>query len=188
MRFLFDEARTAQAAACLVSLNGGRMNYMVLIKLLYLSDRQSLIETGLPITGDRMVSMPHGPVLSATLDLIKEPEPEPGIHSPWHEYLLTRPAPREVKLKLSDPDEDELSRYHLKVLKGVYCEFGKKGKYELRDWTHQLPEWEDPKGSSRTIDPRRILEKAGVPRSRIDDFERDADEDWFVRSLERGLA
>ena len=114
------------------------MNYMVLIKLLYLSDRQSLIETGMPITGDRMVSMPHGPVLSTTLNLIKEAE---GERSPWHEYL-TRPASLEVKVKRNDPDTDELSQYNLSVLRDVYCEFGKMNKWALRDLTHKLPEYE----------------------------------------------
>ena len=183
---MFDEARTAQAAAYLVGLNGGVMNYMVMIKLLYLSDRQSLIETGLTITGDHMVSMPHGPVLSRTLDLIKTPDG--AERSPWHEYMLTRPGPREVKLRDSDPETDELSRYHLEILKGVYCAYGKMGKYKLRDWTHALPEWEDPKGSSRPIEPETILTKAGVSKERIADFERDATRDWMLRSLERNLA
>ena len=39
------------------------MAYIKLIKLMYLADRRCLIETGFPITGDRMVSMPKGPEL-----------------------------------------------------------------------------------------------------------------------------
>ncbi|WP_423930748.1 Panacea domain-containing protein [Candidatus Palauibacter sp.] len=40
------------------------------IKLLYLVDRRSLLERGVPVTYGRYVSMSHGPVLSETLDLI----------------------------------------------------------------------------------------------------------------------
>ena len=188
MRFLYDEARTAQAAAYLVSLGGGDMNYMKLMKLLYLSDRQALIQTGLPISGDRWVSMPHGPVLSATLDLIKDPGGDARIGSPWHEQLTTHAARRAVSLRAGLPELDELSEYHLSTLKDVYCKFGNMKPFALRDWTHKnLPEYEDPKGSSRPIEPTKVLEVAGVPAERIEHIERDADEDWYVRSLERSV-
>ncbi len=84
MRYLFEEKKAAQAAAYLLKLHGEPMKYFVLIKLLYLADRQSLIETGLPITGDKMVSMPHGPVLSQILDLIQAGKQDDS--SPWFHY------------------------------------------------------------------------------------------------------
>jgi hypothetical protein len=37
-----------------------------LIKLMYLAERLSLQRYGEPLTGDRLVSMPDGPVLSMT--------------------------------------------------------------------------------------------------------------------------
>jgi len=46
------------------------MNYLKLMKLLYLADRESMRRNGRPISGDRYVSMDHGPVLSQTLNLI----------------------------------------------------------------------------------------------------------------------
>ena len=69
MEFVFNDRKTAQAAAWLLDRQEGRMPYLKLIKLLYLADRQSLIESGYPITGDRLVSMDRGPVLSRVLDL-----------------------------------------------------------------------------------------------------------------------
>ena len=70
MRFLFDERKAAQAAVYLIKKRSDQINYMKLNKLLYLADRKALFEAGQPITGDRMVSMPKGPVLSDILDLI----------------------------------------------------------------------------------------------------------------------
>jgi len=185
MRFLFDEARTAQAAAFLVSLSGREMNYMKLIKLLYLSDREALIQTGLPITGDRWVSMPHGPVLSNTLNLIKDPESRHA--SPWHEWMVTRPSRRSVAIRTNCADFDELSEFHIATIKSVFGKWGHLDQWQLENVTHELPEWEDPHGSSSTIDPKRILREAGVSAERIEDIERDADEDCFVRSLERSV-
>lgn len=57
LRFVYNEEKAAQAAAFLLREAGGSMDYRELLNLLYLADRQSLIETGAPITGDEMVNM-----------------------------------------------------------------------------------------------------------------------------------
>src|SRR3990172_2573892 len=115
MRFVYEHRKTAQAASYLLSLADGSMNYMVLIKLLYLSDRRSLIETGVPITGDQMVAMPHGSVLSQTYDQINMASPvEPEASAPWFEYI-TEPSDYAVSAKKA-PELDELSQYELDVL------------------------------------------------------------------------
>ena len=93
MRFCFDEEKTAQAAAYLLWKFGRRHNVMALMKLLYLADRKALIERGHPITGDHMVSMPHGPVLSETLELINCGRP-PGVASPWVAAIHRYPSAR----------------------------------------------------------------------------------------------
>ncbi len=46
----FDEVRATQAAAVLLKLAGGQMNYTKLIKLLYLADKQTLARVGKPLT------------------------------------------------------------------------------------------------------------------------------------------
>jgi uncharacterized phage-associated protein len=66
----FDESKATEAAAFLLSRSDQTMNYMKLIKLLYLADREALIRWGRPISTDRYVSMKHGPVLSNVLNLI----------------------------------------------------------------------------------------------------------------------
>lgn len=67
---LFDERKAAQAAAFLLHKAGGRLPLLKLMKLLYLSERESLQKYGDTITGDTFVSMPNGPVLSMTLNFI----------------------------------------------------------------------------------------------------------------------
>jgi hypothetical protein len=39
----------------------------------------------------------------------------------------------------------------------VWQEFGKMNQWDLRDYSHTLPEWRDPKGSSLPIEIRDIL-------------------------------
>ncbi|WP_419167442.1 hypothetical protein [Candidatus Palauibacter sp.] len=48
----YKQAKTTQLAGEFLRLAGGRMSYMKLIKLLYLVDRRSLLERGVPVTYD----------------------------------------------------------------------------------------------------------------------------------------
>lgn len=160
IKFVFDEKRATQAAAYLLKLGGGKLNYMKLIKLLYLADRETFIKTGRPITGATMVSMPLGPVLSEVLDLIKSPSTRF-----WSSYV-SEPKDFEVSLRVETPQSDELSQNDLRVLEGVHATFGNTDKWDLVDKLHSMeaPEWENPQGSSLPIPPERVLEKHGVSK------------------------
>lgn len=180
MRFVYNERKTAQAAIHLISLAGGSINYMVLIKLLYLADRHSLIETGVPITGDRMVAMPHGPVLSRVLDEIHLGDGT-DRSSTWYEYI-SEPTNHNVSSKKAS-DLDELSDYELSVLRQTFEKFGSLNRWALVSFTHTLPEWNDPNGSSNPIDPVVILREAGKSDDEIEALVREAEAIWFIRTL-----
>lgn len=158
---------------------------MVLIKLLYFADRQALLEHGMPITGDRMVSMPHGPVLSGVLDFITWGTRTWGNcdDSPWFKYI-SEPEGYEVHL-LGALETDELSRYELHVLEAIDEQYGRLNKWVLRDISHNLPEWEDPHGSSLPIEPAEILRAADHPSSEIERIAAEAEELWLFRAIQR---
>ena len=179
MRFAFNERKATQAAAHLLSLHGQRLNYTVLIKLLYLADRTALVERGLPITGDRMVSMPHGTVLSMILDCINAG----GMveDSPWA-TAISPPDGYDVRL-LDDPGSDELSRYEIELLDQINQTYGHLNWWQLRQITHALPEWQDPQGSSSPIAPEEILRAEGKSPQEIERFAQEAAEVWFVDQL-----
>lgn len=63
---LFNEKKAAQAAAFFLFQAGQPVSVLKLTKLLYLAERRSFERHGSPMIGDRLVSMPHGPVLSVT--------------------------------------------------------------------------------------------------------------------------
>ena len=133
------------------------MNYMALIKLLYLVDREALLAWGRPVTTDRYVSMDRGPVLSNTLNLINE-KGDPGSTSYWREHI-SAPQAYSVSL-LQDPGNDELSPAEEKVIEKIYARHKDKDQWELVRLVHQLPEWQDPEGSAIPIEYCDIL-KAG---------------------------
>lgn len=163
MQFVFNERKAGQAAAWLLRRHDGVMPYLSLIKLLYLADRRALIETGYPITGDRPVSMPHGPVLSRVYGLVK------GANSTaWHEFV-TPPDGWDVRAAGCE-EIGKLSEYETDILDEVDEKFGSLHRWELRNLTHALPEWQDPRGSSVEIDPAVVLRAEGVSEEDIKEF------------------
>lgn len=175
MRLQFDERKAAQASARLLSREGGTMSHMKLIKLLYLAERQALITWGRPITFDSYVSMPHGPVLSFTLDRINLPT-DPRGNSYW-QSLISERQDHEVRLLVDSPPSDALSRAEERVLDQVYSEFGHMDQWELRDYSHKLPEWRDPNGSSMPIRIRDILMSEGLSEEEATEAERDLEDE-----------
>lgn len=157
MRLPFNEAKATEAAALLLELGGGSMSYLKLIKLLYLADREALLEWGRPVTTDRYVSMDHGPVVSQIYGLISV-EPEPGQQSVWHRHVAK--SAWDVTLR-TKPEFGELSRAEEELLARVFDVHGHKDKWTLVDETHSLPEWEDPHGSSSPISYKSILRAGG---------------------------
>jgi uncharacterized phage-associated protein len=172
MTLQFNEAKTTQAAALLLRLRGGRMSYMKLIKLLYLLDRGALLRWGRAVTGDQYVSMPHGPVLSQTLDLINEGK-RPEEESAWAAHI-SPPEAYEVEL-LSDAGDEELSDAEKALISEVFAKYGNLTRWQLRDLVHALPEWQDPEGGAIPISYRDILKAGGKSDLEIASIEEDVE-------------
>ena len=180
MRLVFDRRKAAQAAAYIVHLHGGQINLMALIKLLYLADRAALLKTGYTITGDTMVSMPHGPVLSRIYDAAKWGDCD---GDPWYEYLSEIDGHR-VSLTVAEPATNKLSDYETHTLRAIHEKFGQLSQWQLRDLTHKLPEWKDPHGSSTPIETADVLKSGGKSDAEIERLTRAAEERYFLASLQ----
>ncbi|WP_454845305.1 Panacea domain-containing protein [Ralstonia thomasii] len=172
---LYDERRAAQAAAFLLYSAGGKLPLIKLVKLMYLAERLSLQRYGEPITGDRLVSMPHGPVLSRTYDYINGALlSQDGGWESWvadregHMVALRDPSmirtPEQDLLRLSDSD--------LEVLSETWNQFGHWDRWKLVDYTHSAacPEWEDPDGSSKPIAYETLFEKTGYSKEQASEL------------------
>lgn len=156
MLLRFDEAKATQAAALFLKLRGGRMSYMKLLKLLYLTDRSALLRWGRPVTMDRFVSMKHGPVPSEIYDLIVGGEP-PTTHSIWTHYISAPRGDYEVEL-LKDAPVDRLSRAEEGLIAEIFAQYGNWKRWDLVNHLHEtLPEWKDPGKTSVPISIREIL-------------------------------
>lgn len=164
IKFKFDPRKSACAAYELLKRAGGSLNYMVLVKLLYLADREALITLENPITGDQFASVPHGPILSRTLNLIRW-GPIDESDAPWFD-VVSAPIGYDVKI-VGKPAEDALSGAEVKILSHVFEECGRKSWQELSRLTHQLPEWAEPAGVAIPISPEQILLLAGKTQEEV---------------------
>lgn len=156
---MFNERKTAQMAAFFLSKEGGSMPVLKLMKLLYLADRESMHLYDAPISGDRMVAMPHGPVLSRTLELTNgECSPSQGGWSHWIAGRAGYQVGLAKRTRLNRQSFVALSDADLEVLEDTWSRFGRMTKYQIRDYTHEhCGEWTNPNGSSREIPYRDVF-------------------------------
>lgn len=158
LRFNFD--RSLQASAHLLRLDGKRMSYLRLLKLLYIADREWLVEAGESLTGDRAFAMRFGPVLSTIYDLIKGNGSKAGV---WDDFIHTDGY---AVTLVADPGRGELSKAIVHKLTEISERYRDLDEFELSELTHQFPEWAGHfvnDGSSHPIPWREMLEAQGRP-------------------------
>lgn len=156
-RFNFDKSIEAVAVILREEPNG-RMNYMKLLKLLAIAERESLKDTGTMITGDRIVAMDNGPLPSRIYDLIMGRD---SLVKDWGKFLATERF--DIRLATS-PGVGHLSRYAIDKLQEVARRHYNDDEWAMVKITHRLEEWKahQPKeGSSRKIPTEAILKAVG---------------------------
>jgi uncharacterized phage-associated protein len=144
VQFRFDLKRTLQAVGEMLRQSPAqRMNYMRLLKLLYIADREMLAEHAHPITGDQAVAMQRGPVLSQTYDLLVEKVQDPV----WAKCLKRDHF--EVVL-FDNPGKSHLSKDILKKLQTIMVRYQDLDEWDMVEVTHHLEEWRKnfPAGST----------------------------------------
>jgi uncharacterized phage-associated protein len=162
----FNERKAAEASAFFLIRSGGHMQLEILklMKLLYLAERLSYERFGEPLIGDRLVSMPHGPVLSITYNYLNgEIESRNG----WTDWINDRSG-RLISLKnperIKSPEDDlrYLSDDDLTILDEIWDNFGAMTATQLRNYTHEnCPEWTDPDGSMIPINLNSLFNELG---------------------------
>lgn len=137
------------------------MNYMALIKLLVLIDREALLRYGRTVTGDKMMAMKKGLVLSRVLDFVSQKKQEKPT-SYWHNFI-PRPGPYVYTVKYSGvSDVSALSEAEMALMGEIYAKYRDKTEWELVEVVHQLPEWKElsPEGTSIEVHFERIMQLA----------------------------
>lgn len=171
--FRFNLEKAIQAAGVILRQEpGGRINYMKLLKLLEIAERESLRHSGTTITGDRLVAMERGPLPSNIYDLIK------GEHislQRWETFICREGY--HVALR-ENPGVSRLSRFEIETLQEVATRHANHDEWEMVKITHEFEEWTKNKpdsGSSRDIPIRDVLLAVGKSEEEADAILSEAD-------------
>jgi len=163
---MFNEKKAAHSVAYFCIKNDGKpISVLKVVKLIYISDRESLRTRGHPIQSDKYVSMPHGPVNSMLLNYINGMYED--IDNKWSEIISER-TNHKVGLKKKDisiKDLSSLSRADRMVMDSIWEKFKDMDQFKIRDWTHNkenIPEWTDPNGGAINIKLEEICKSVGL--------------------------
>ena len=163
MYIQFQPTKVVQASSVLLrSLDSREMEYLRLLKLLYIADRESLKLTGRPIIGNHAVAMKNGPLHSEIYDLIR------GTHAfeqVWSAHISKQGYA--VRL-VSDPGVLDLSEQEIEILHDVAERHRNDSTWDVVELTHTFHEWRKNyrEGTSSPIPLEDIL--AGVGFSEED--------------------
>jgi|SRR3989344_6368715 len=131
--------KITQVLNYLAQKEGGKINYMKALKLLYLADRLHLREYGRLITEDYLVAMEKGTLGSQARDIAIQNKYLPHvIYQHSKDKLIRLP---DFMIEANDSDRDQLSETDVECIEEVYKNLGEKTEFELVKLTHDLPEW-----------------------------------------------
>jgi len=135
-----DYKKAIQSLNLFASENGGVINRMKALKLLYFAEWYHLRKYGRLITNDTYYAMKKGAVPSKTMDIIED--------SP---YVDERPKKYAVKYlantgrydlsSVKPVDDNVFSDSDMEALKFAWERFGHLDHYKLAKMTHDYPEW-----------------------------------------------
>jgi len=164
----FNSKKTTQVVCRLLHKSDGKMNYMKLIKELYIIDRVCLDKWNRSVTGDIYFSMGKGPVLSNVLNKIHSQAIEDEY---WDKYVK-RSGIYDISLKTDKIRSEELSAREKKVIDEIFAQFEDFNQWQIVDWCHDnLSEWKDPKGGRAQIFIKDILKALGKTKEEIKEIE-----------------
>lgn len=163
MRFRFDEKRATQAAAYLLDMAYRHGNYISLLNLLYLADRESIKQTGFLITGSEIIITQSGIYGSEIYECIKG-----DSESFWKRHLATKGYVVEL---VNFPGTSELSRFDTDTLDRIHRTHRYNSTQQILAVVRKLPEWSDVQAAgSEVLAPEEILRAAGVSAETIKSF------------------
>lgn len=140
MKSEFDHKKATQAINYFSQKEGGKIDMMKVIKLIYFADRYHLRKYGRPVVNDTYWAMSFGPVGTTVKDIagfsqfLDEEELRYAV-----EYLAKGDS--YFILSKNKVDDKVFSDSDVEALEFAYSTFGKFGQFDLAEITHKYPEW-----------------------------------------------
>jgi Protein of unknown function (DUF4065) len=142
IRFWFQVQKAIEASAKILERHDKGSNgieYISLLRILYLCDRDSLDQTERTISGGSYVVLKDSLVLGNVQALIQEKAPEDEM-TLWNEFFLFKRG--NVSLVTDKhPGCGNLCRKDMKIIENVYDSCGHLDPNDASLWTSKTPEW-----------------------------------------------
>jgi len=138
--FNFDYRKATQALNLFAINEGGKINRMKALKLLYFADRYHLRKYGRLISNDTYFAMDHGPVASGTKDIAQQTDFIGETERDYSTRYLIVEHLHDVSSK-STYDDKVFSDSDIEALKFAWEKFGHLDQFQLAKLTHKYPEW-----------------------------------------------
>jgi hypothetical protein len=180
----YNEEKATQLAALLLRLNNGSMDLLKCIKLLYAIEREAINRWLSPVIFDDLYSLPHGQVVSQTLDRAEyRTRPTKNF---WNNYLLT--DPQDTIHLINELSVDKLSKAEIELTKEIFNKNKTKTPEQLMHEHHNprlTPEWKNPGTSRIKTKYPDLLTSLKKTQAQIDEFEADLKELASLEALTR---
>ncbi len=168
----FDYKKAVQAINYFAKKEGGKIDKLKLIKLIYFADRYHIRKYGRPIINDTYLAMPLGAVGSSTKDIVDSSRFLAEEECSYAKGFF-HTAGNSVT-SIADIDSDVFSKSDIEALDFSYNVFGNHKASYLVDICHKYPEWEKFKelfeSKETTRELMNYLDFFDNPKNEIDDF------------------
>lgn len=189
IHYSFDEEKATQVATEFLSRAPlGELDDVVLMKLMYFADRESLELFDQPIIGDRLYCMENGPILSRVLTLFNATHGRFSKHSPVdvEKSVFLRYIQRnDGKVSMvRQPDLKKLSRAEKAIIERVSVKYGNMTRGQIVDVAHELCEYIDTAPNQRkSLRYEDVLKSIGRSAQEIDVSQKRAAISTRIRNL-----
>lgn len=137
----FDYKKATQVINYLTKKEGGQIDKLKLIKLVYFADRYHLRRYGRPMVNDAYFAMPLGPVGSSVKDIAEFSGFLDKSERDYANSFIGRGGSANTVVSIADVDSGVFSVSEIEALDFAYGEFGTKTAPSLVNITHRYPEW-----------------------------------------------
>lgn len=150
MSLTIAHRKAAQALNFFARQEGGSINKLKALKLLFFADRYHLRKFGRPVSECAYFAMPHGPVASEAKHIAEDCDKLPPTVRAYARKYVRKDGDYEFS-SIAEMDSAVISASDREALEFAWRNFGRFGKYTLRAITHHYPEWKRHESKLKTV-------------------------------------
>ncbi len=185
----FNYKKSVQGLNFFAISEGGSINKMKALKLIWLSDRLHLRKFSRPILNDTYFALNYGPIASHTKDLVENTD---FLSPEEKEYrnIYIKNVDQYDYASLLSLETKVFSKTDLQVMKDIYLAFGNLNEFDLSEVSDSYPEWKKFEGHLKSKSSSRFemnyedffIESKGNPIFNSDETSLNLSKDLFLEN------